>query len=82
MAYTPKEWQKEGGPNYKPNDYLYAEDINKMIHLFNQFIVFENNDFAGIKIPQSGLSLFSNGTEWLLTVNEEGILQTEEVIKE
>lgn len=75
------EWAKQDQV-YKPNDYIYASDINKMISLFNSFIIFENNEFKGITIPRGGLSLFSNETEWLLTVDENGILQTEEIIKE
>ena len=70
-------WAKE--QDYKTNDYIYASDINKMISLFNSFIIFENNEFKGIKIPTGGLSLFSNGSEWLLTVDENGILQTEKL---
>ena len=71
-------WAKQD-KEYQPNDYIYASDINKMISLFNSFIVFNsNNTFKGIKIPKTGLTLVTeNGAEWLLTVDEDGILQTE-----
>lgn len=71
-----KDWVNNGG--YKTNDYLYADDINKMINLFNSFIVFDsNNEFAGIKIPKNGLDIHApDGTVWKLTVDNDGILQT------
>lgn len=89
MAYTPEAWGK-GGPGYGTNDYLYAKDINKMIYLFNQFVVFDNdNTFKGIKIPKTGLTLYSmdsegntTNTSYLLTVDEDGILQTEKITEE
>lgn len=68
-------WAKD--QDYKTNDYIYASDINKMISLFNSFIIFENNEFKGIKIPKTGLTLVTESNkEWLLTIDEEGILQT------
>lgn len=70
------KWKKEGA-KYKTNDYLYAEDINKMINLFESFIVFDSDgNFIGIKIPETGLNLYSGTTEWKLTVDKDGILQT------
>lgn len=81
-----EEWKNQ---DYKTNDYIYASDINKMISLFNSFIVFDNkNEFKGIKIPETGLTLYgydtnSKGeqieTPYLLTVDENGILQTEKL---
>lgn len=79
------EWAKQD-QEYKPNDYIYASDINKMISLFNSFVVFEDNEFKGIKIPKTGLTLYSIDSEgntintpYLLTVDENGILQTEKL---
>lgn len=72
------KWKKEGA-KYKTNDYLYAEDINKMINLFESFIVFDSEgNFTGIKIPETGLNLYSGETRWVLTVDGNGILQTEQ----
>jgi hypothetical protein len=79
-------WAKD--QEYRTNDYIYASDINKMISLFNSFIVFENNEFKGIKIPKTGLTLYGYSTNskgeqietpYLLTVDENGILQTEKL---
>lgn len=69
-------WKVE---KYSTNDYLYADDINKIIGLLNSFIIFgDDYSFKGIKIPDEGLTLFGpNNTNWLLSVDENGILQTE-----
>ena len=76
--YTPQPWQKNG-PGYQTNDYLFADDINKIIYLLNSFIIYDENKFKGIKMPKDGLTLLGPDgvTEWKLTINEKGILQTE-----
>jgi hypothetical protein len=76
-------WAKED-KDYQPNDYIYASDINKMISLFKSFIVFDDkNEFAGIQIPTSGLTLYATknnkSVKYLLTIDENGILQTEQL---
>ncbi len=77
-------WQKDQSSDnnkYKTNDYLYASDINKMISLFNSFIVFDDEGkFKGIKIEKDGLSLYTEeGNKYKLTIDENGILQTEQI---
>lgn len=77
---------REGSNHYNTNEYLSHDDVNLIIDLFNKIIVTDNSGkFKGLQIPEGGLSLFFKNTddsslEWKLTVDNNGILQTEQII--